>query len=209
MPMEALDRAEDMARKSDLSIVLGTSMQVEPAASLAIAGKYHQNFKLVLVNLQKTEKDSECDLRIFSTTDKVCELLMKELELEIPKYVDLNLGNDSGWLSTFNDKYYFRSPSQDWYSGPEDPTILQPYTTKEFLNSITSSPPERCLARVVKASKATEEKELTLKKGALVEVLRINQLPEGRSWCFVVIICTSQNDQIRMGYTLESNLVYL
>jgi len=77
-------RTEDMnvslyqARVSDLAVVLGTSMNVQPAASFPDKC-FRNNGKLVIVNLQKTPYDSLADIRIFAKTDETLRLLMEEL----------------------------------------------------------------------------------------------------------------------------------
>jgi len=71
-------RATLHSRKSDFSLVLGTSMNVQPAASLT--DKTLKNGgKLVIVNLQPTPYDSLASIRIFTTTDLFMTLLMQEL----------------------------------------------------------------------------------------------------------------------------------
>jgi len=66
------------ARKSDLSVVLGTSMNVQPSA--CFPDKSFQNGgKMVIINLQKTPYDSLAAIRIFGRTDKVMNLLMQQL----------------------------------------------------------------------------------------------------------------------------------
>eukprot|EP01111_Echinosteliopsis_oligospora_P013355 TRINITY_DN4772_c0_g1_i1.p1 TRINITY_DN4772_c0_g1~~TRINITY_DN4772_c0_g1_i1.p1 ORF type:complete len:560 (+),score=103.12 TRINITY_DN4772_c0_g1_i1:354-2033(+) len=76
--------AEDMsisllhARKSHLSIVLGTSMNVQPAASFPDKC-FKNNGKLIIVNLQKTPYDSVADVRIYCKTDIFMQMLMQEL----------------------------------------------------------------------------------------------------------------------------------
>lgn len=186
-------------------------MSVEPAASLAVMGRRNRNFKLVLVNLQETEKDKGCDLRIFATTDEVMKLLMEELALEIPPYKNLNLQKNEKWLAEFKKHYRFRSaPSSDWFEGPEDPTILKENVGSKWLNSVTSSPTGRYLARAVKDVRPQEQNEIRINKGELLEVLRVNALPEpGKSWCYVAVINKSSNENIRLGYTLEDCLLYI
>jgi hypothetical protein len=210
MPDLALQRAEEISEKSDLSLVLGTTMKVEPSASLAARGRrHHQNFKLVIVNLQPTDRDYEADLRIYSTTDNVFKLLMEELQVDIPQYKNLDLGNNKEWLQDFNANYHFRSPSSTWYTGPEDPTILKPNADQAFLDSVTVSPKGRHLARAIKDIRATEEKEVSLRRGELLEVLRIQEVAEGKSWCFVVVVNRNTDQPIRMGYVFERDIAYI
>eukprot|EP01084_Bolivina_argentea_P191571 329069_1 len=86
--------AETNAKKSDLCLVLGSSVTVSPAADLPeMVGKNH---KLCIVNLQKTPLDDLCAVRIYAKCDNVMQLLMKQLELQIPewilkRYVNINV----------------------------------------------------------------------------------------------------------------------
>jgi len=82
MPPVEMGLAIKHARNSDLGIVMGTSMCVQPAASLPEKVLKNPNGKLVIVNLQVTPYDDVASLRIYAKTDKFMELLMKELELE-------------------------------------------------------------------------------------------------------------------------------
>jgi NAD+-dependent protein deacetylase sirtuin 6 len=68
------------ARKSDLAVVIGTSMNVQPAASFP--DKCFKNGgKLVIINLQKTPYDSLASIRIFAKCDDVMRMLMEELTI--------------------------------------------------------------------------------------------------------------------------------
>jgi NAD-dependent SIR2 family protein deacetylase len=64
--------------KTDLLVVFGSSLEVQPAASfaLSLAGKH----KSILVNLSKTSYDSYFDYVINEDIDKVCSAIWKELE---------------------------------------------------------------------------------------------------------------------------------
>jgi len=67
---------------ADLSIVLGSSLRVHPAASLSCKDKKrHRGLppkpKAVIVNLQPTPMDEEADLIIRATCDEVIRLLLE------------------------------------------------------------------------------------------------------------------------------------
>ena len=74
-----------------MCICMGSSLQVRPASSLPllvrrphkVAGKVDAG-KLVLINLQKTDRDKAAHLVIHAYVDRVMELLMHGLGLEIP-----------------------------------------------------------------------------------------------------------------------------
>jgi len=71
-----------LSRASDLSLVLGTSMLVHPAASMCDKALLNPNGKLAIVNLQKTPYDNVATWRGFCKTDLFFELLMKELGID-------------------------------------------------------------------------------------------------------------------------------
>ena len=68
---------------SDLAIVLGSSLKVEPAASLAFKAKRRWRDgvgkprpRSVICNLQPTKRDEEADLVIHATCDTVLEKVL-------------------------------------------------------------------------------------------------------------------------------------
>jgi len=91
LPVSHLERAQFEAGKSDVSLVLGTSMRVSPANKLPLQA-VENGGKMVIVNLQKTPYDKKAFLLIRERTDKVIELLMEQLHLDIPQY---SLSNDT------------------------------------------------------------------------------------------------------------------
>eukprot|EP01120_Amphizonella_sp_Union-15-10_P010347 TRINITY_DN4126_c0_g1_i1.p1 TRINITY_DN4126_c0_g1~~TRINITY_DN4126_c0_g1_i1.p1 ORF type:complete len:520 (-),score=79.38 TRINITY_DN4126_c0_g1_i1:107-1666(-) len=66
------------SRASDLALVLGTSMNVQPAASLPDKCLKNEG-KFFIVNLQRTPYDEFSTLKIYCDTDRFMELLMKEI----------------------------------------------------------------------------------------------------------------------------------
>ncbi|KAM9104245.1 NAD-dependent protein deacylase sirtuin-6 isoform 2-T2 [Megaptera novaeangliae] len=70
---------------ADLSITLGTSLQIRPSGNLPLATK-RRGGRLVIVNLQPTKHDRHADLRIHGYVDEVMTRLMKHLGLEIPAW---------------------------------------------------------------------------------------------------------------------------
>lgn len=67
------------SEKSECSIVLGTSMRVQPACSLPLYAKKNKGGKVVLVNLQKCPYDDMIDCRVFMKTDDFMKMLAEEL----------------------------------------------------------------------------------------------------------------------------------
>jgi len=112
LPSVPLEQSESNAEKADLCLCLGSSLTVRPAADLAeIVGKKGTQDKnsanhlseikhtLCIVNLQKTELDDDCQLRIFAKIDDVMIRLMEELKLDIPqwnlvRYIQINIEED-------------------------------------------------------------------------------------------------------------------
>ncbi|KAL6074483.1 NAD-dependent protein deacetylase sirtuin-7 [Balamuthia mandrillaris] len=81
LPDEEFEKALHHSEKADLTIVMGSSMRVEPACSLPtktldIGGK------LIIVNLQKTPYDDEAWLHIYADCDTVMHHLMRHLGYE-------------------------------------------------------------------------------------------------------------------------------
>uniref|UniRef100_A0A8D2FE34 protein acetyllysine N-acetyltransferase n=1 Tax=Theropithecus gelada TaxID=9565 RepID=A0A8D2FE34_THEGE len=72
-------------RNADLSITLGTSLQIRPSGNLPLATK-RRGGRLVIINLQPTKHDRHADLRIHGYVDEVMTRLMKHLGLEIPAW---------------------------------------------------------------------------------------------------------------------------
>jgi NAD-dependent SIR2 family protein deacetylase len=81
LPAKELKQALAESKKSAVSLVLGTSMLVHPACDLPLNAA-----TLIICNLQKTQYDSACALRIFGKTDEVMAKLMAALGISIPAY---------------------------------------------------------------------------------------------------------------------------
>ena len=85
LPQTELENAEQDSKKCDLAIVLGTSMRVSPACELPMMRI--KSTALAIVNLQDTPYDHKCEVRIHAKIDKVMELLMHELGIDIPDFI--------------------------------------------------------------------------------------------------------------------------
>nr|XP_060642144.1 NAD-dependent protein deacylase sirtuin-6 isoform X1 [Anolis sagrei ordinatus] len=85
LPDRDLHLASEASRKADLSITLGTSLQIKPSGDLPLLTK-RKGGRLVIVNLQPTKHDKHADLRIHAYVDEVMTKLMTLLGLEIPKW---------------------------------------------------------------------------------------------------------------------------
>jgi len=75
--------AEQQARKADLALVMGTSMNVHPAASLCNKALRNKNGSMVIVNLQKTPYDNVATVKLHCKTDEFMKLLMEKLGLDM------------------------------------------------------------------------------------------------------------------------------
>jgi len=127
MPDICLDKAMVESSKSDVSICLGTSMRVSPACTLPLLGKKRNaNHKLVIVNLQKTPYDDDCQLRIYARVDDVMSGLFKILNQQIPDHQELNLTENNEFLDNFIANYPFRTAGNtDWFTGPHKPETVK------------------------------------------------------------------------------------
>ncbi|XP_023572512.1 NAD-dependent protein deacetylase sirtuin-6 isoform X3 [Octodon degus] len=85
LPERDLALADEASRNADLSITLGTSLQIRPSGNLPLATK-RRGGRLVIVNLQPTKHDRQADLRIHGYVDDVMARLMRHLGLGIPTW---------------------------------------------------------------------------------------------------------------------------
>lgn len=84
LPFHDLKMANAKFVGADLTIVLGSSLKVEPAASLPFRSKQRAtrnktDIKACIVNLQETDYDSKADLLIRGTCDAIIHAVAKEL----------------------------------------------------------------------------------------------------------------------------------
>ncbi|KAI4484759.1 hypothetical protein M0804_007325 [Polistes exclamans] len=70
---------------ADLSICLGTTLQIIPSGNLPLYTKKYGG-RLVICNLQPTKHDKKADLIINGNVDEIIISVMKKLGLEIPVY---------------------------------------------------------------------------------------------------------------------------
>lgn len=71
---------------SDLSIVIGSTLQIIPAGNMPTYTKKKPDGRLVIINLQPTKHDKKADLVIRAYADKVFESLLSKLGHDIPEY---------------------------------------------------------------------------------------------------------------------------
>ncbi|XP_011695482.1 PREDICTED: NAD-dependent protein deacetylase Sirt6 isoform X2 [Wasmannia auropunctata] len=70
---------------ADLSICLGTTLQIIPSGNLPLYTKKYGG-RLVICNLQQTKHDKKADLIINGNVDEIMVAVMKKLGLEIAEY---------------------------------------------------------------------------------------------------------------------------
>ncbi|VDD95096.1 unnamed protein product [Enterobius vermicularis] len=83
LPEEELKMAKQFSQAADLSICLGTTLQIVPAGNLPLYAKKNGG-KFVTVNLQETKHEKKADLAIKGKIDEVMKLLMDEMKIEVP-----------------------------------------------------------------------------------------------------------------------------
>lgn len=87
LPEGDLERARNHAKKSDVMLVLGSSLTVPPANGIPETAGRRKGAKLVICNLQSTYLDPLADLRVRTTTDDLMTRLMDKLDIPIPPFV--------------------------------------------------------------------------------------------------------------------------
>ncbi|XP_044736784.1 NAD-dependent protein deacetylase Sirt6 [Chrysoperla carnea] len=85
LPQSDLDLSSLHSSVADLSICLGTTLQIVPSGNLPLLAKKN-NGRLAIINLQPTKHDRKADLIINTYVDDVFKIIMKNLNLEIPEY---------------------------------------------------------------------------------------------------------------------------
>ncbi|KAL4938879.1 amidase signature domain-containing protein [Aspergillus oleicola] len=91
LPQDVYHKAEKQTNKADLCLVLGSSLIVGPAWQVPyiVASRqgYKKDAKFVICNLQETQHDEYCAIRVFAKTDEFMSMVMEKLELPIPEFV--------------------------------------------------------------------------------------------------------------------------
>lgn len=84
LPADEYQMACKFAKAADLSICLGTTLQIVPAGDLPLLARKNGG-KMVTVNLQDTKHEKKADLSIKGKIDAVMKILMEELGMEVPE----------------------------------------------------------------------------------------------------------------------------
>ncbi|VDK80054.1 unnamed protein product [Onchocerca ochengi] len=82
LPEEDLCAANEFARNADLSICMGTTLQITPAGDLPLLTKKNGG-KIVIINLSKTKYDQKADLIINGRVDDVMQMLMAVMNITV------------------------------------------------------------------------------------------------------------------------------
>lgn len=81
-----MDQGFNHGECADLMLAMGSSLRVNPAASMCTAAGIRPGSNLVIVNLQKTPLDHYATLCIHAKIDDVIDMLFKELNMQIPTF---------------------------------------------------------------------------------------------------------------------------
>ncbi|KAL4227500.1 NAD-dependent protein deacetylase sirtuin-6 [Mactra antiquata] len=82
LPDKDLELADKHAKLADLSLCLGTSLQIVPSGNLPLATKRNGG-RIVIVNLQPTKHDKKANMKISTYVDFVMKLLCEYLNIRI------------------------------------------------------------------------------------------------------------------------------
>lgn len=80
-----LNKGYDEHARSDLVLVMGSSLRVSPANQMPF-GCSENGGNVVIVNLQKTSMDNYASLVIHERIDKVIDMLMDKLQIPVPEW---------------------------------------------------------------------------------------------------------------------------
>lgn len=86
LPDDDLTISDTHSMKADLSIVMGSTLQIIPAGNLPTYTKKYQEGKLVICNLQPTKHFKKADLNIHTYVDDIMRLVMDKLGLTVREY---------------------------------------------------------------------------------------------------------------------------
>ncbi|XP_065640350.1 NAD-dependent protein deacylase sirtuin-6 isoform X2 [Hydra vulgaris] len=114
-------------RKSDLSLCLGTTLQIVPSGKIPLL-TIKNNGKIVIVNLQKTKYDKKASLLIHSYVDDVMQGVMKGLGLDIPEY---NINLYLGIVTYFPDDNISKIKNQNSNESKEKPIVYATEKVKD------------------------------------------------------------------------------
>uniref|UniRef100_A0A0A9Z7B5 protein acetyllysine N-acetyltransferase n=2 Tax=Lygus hesperus TaxID=30085 RepID=A0A0A9Z7B5_LYGHE len=86
LPEKDLLMADYHSNVADLSVTLGTTLQIVPSGNLPLLAKKRENGRLVICNLQPTKHNKKADMVIHGYVDEVMRHLLEFLDLKVPDY---------------------------------------------------------------------------------------------------------------------------
>ena len=82
LPVDVLSDAMDLCTRADLMLALGSSLVVEPAASLPLRAK-HSGAGLVIINKTSTPLDGVADIVLHEPIGEVLDQVVRRLQVEV------------------------------------------------------------------------------------------------------------------------------
>jgi NAD-dependent deacetylase len=82
LPIQELTGAQNAARKCDVMLIIGSSLEVAPASDLPIYAR-RQGAKLIIVNLEPTPADDLADVVIHARAAHVLPEIVRQLESQV------------------------------------------------------------------------------------------------------------------------------
>ena len=79
MPMDKVNRAMELAAQCDVMLVIGSTLQVQPASLLPNHAKLNGAF-LAIINLSETPYDDRCDVLIRNKAGEILPILWAEIQ---------------------------------------------------------------------------------------------------------------------------------
>ncbi|KAI7777508.1 hypothetical protein LA080_003457 [Diaporthe eres] len=87
LPEADFQRAHTNAEKSDVFLVLGSSLTVTPANEIPEIPGRKRSTLLAICNLQKTPVDALAEIRVFAKSDDLIIRVMEKLDIPIPPFI--------------------------------------------------------------------------------------------------------------------------
>lgn len=204
LPETDLIQAEEELRKSDLSLCLGTSLQIIPSGTLPKLTKKNGG-SLVIVNLQPTKLDKQADLKINAYIDDVMTQLMDQLGYRIPEYSGPLLVLESHVLPApiVDDVKESLVESKDSFKADDvDVKLSSTESTESCKTEVDRVKIEaKGKEELLEEESAKEKLELNT-----VEVKDVNETKKEGVQCSVTAVCNLKTEQISDKETKFDNM---
>jgi NAD-dependent deacetylase len=79
MPVAEVEKAAALSQNADFFLVVGSTLLVQPAATMPVYAKNHAAF-LAIINLSDTPCDEMCDVLIRAKAEDVLSQILKKVE---------------------------------------------------------------------------------------------------------------------------------